>query len=238
MTGWVALGPDGDGLRACAMDGGRLTKDITAPDRGAALRALRAPESAPVLRLGEGAPARLPAPVLPETPGRDLPGFTQDSPPDVIGAWVRVSIAGFLAAHPGWNGVICTTDGDASHWVHLSAGEAVSAQSFLTPRLIRALGGAKAPDARALADTLSRPERLAAHLRAAEVSGDAAALTGHLLGAELAAARPYWLGQQVAVLGHDAAAAALAEQAVPCTAHAPDAFLAPGLAAIGAALGF
>ena len=64
--------------------------------------------------------------------------------------------------------------------------------------------------AEAAADTLSRPEALAQRLNAARAAGrlDAdppsvarARVLGALIGAELAAARPYWLGQQIAVLG-------------------------------------
>ncbi|MEQ9257743.1 MAG: 2-dehydro-3-deoxygalactonokinase, partial [Roseovarius sp.] len=63
--------------------------------------------------------------------------------------------------------------------------------------------------------------------------------TGHLMGAELAAARAYWLGQQVAVIGpaQGAHATALALQGVPSTAHAPEDLIAPGLAALARALG-
>ncbi|MEQ9674208.1 MAG: 2-dehydro-3-deoxygalactonokinase, partial [Roseovarius indicus] len=64
-------------------------------------------------------------------------------------------------------------------------------------------------------------------------------LTGHLIGAELAAARAYWLGQQVAVIAPPPApiAAALKAQSVPCETQTPDDLLAPGLAAIGKTLG-
>lgn len=237
MTGWVALGRAGGAVRACAMEGGRLTALRDADDERTALAGLgRVAER--IVRIGDGAPDRLPAPILPEM-GQGLPGFVQDTPPDAIGAWVRVWIAGFLDGHPGWDGVICVSEGDINHWVHVSANEAVSAQSFLTPRLTAALAGAETPDPGALADSLSRPERLAAHLRAAEVAGNAQALTGHLVGAELAAARAYWLGQQVAVLAPTPApmAAALKSQGVPCTVHDPEALVAPGLAALGRKLG-
>jgi 2-dehydro-3-deoxygalactonokinase len=62
----------------------------------------------------------------------------------------------------------------------------------------------------ALSEALSKPERLAArlfNLRAADLlhgqeKGAArAALSGYLIGAELAAARAYWLGQNLAILG-------------------------------------
>jgi 2-dehydro-3-deoxygalactonokinase len=76
-------------------------------------------------------------------------------------------------------------------------------------------------------DTLSRPETLAQRLfsiRAGQLldgtSGevDARACRGYLIGAELAAARPYWLGQEVVVAGAPALpevyAKALATQGV------------------------
>jgi 2-dehydro-3-deoxygalactonokinase len=81
--------------------------------------------------------------------------------------------------------------------------------------------------AEAVGETLSRPERLAQRLfsiRADNVlsglSPDAARgrLSGFLIGAELAAARPYWLGQEVAVAAApglaDLYAAALGAQGV------------------------
>ena len=216
---------------------GAITAQAEGEDAGAALAGLGARHDR-VIRIGEGQPAALPAPVLPDS-GQGLAGFTQADPPDAIGAWVRLRLAGFRATHPHWDGVICAFDDGISHWIHLSANEAVSSQSFLTPRLIALLGGATEPEMAAVSDTLSRPERLAAHLRAAEVSGDAPALTGHLIGAEIAAARAYWLGQRVAVLDDTPAplAAALAAQGVPCERHDPETLLAPGLGALGRALG-
>jgi 2-dehydro-3-deoxygalactonokinase len=64
--------------------------------------------------------------------------------------------------------------------------------------------------AEAVEDTLSRPERMAARLfglRAeALIAGLSperarARLSGLLIGAELAAARPYWLGREVVLIG-------------------------------------
>ncbi|MEM9580508.1 MAG: 2-dehydro-3-deoxygalactonokinase, partial [Pseudomonadota bacterium] len=79
----------------------------------------------------------------------------------------------------------------------------------------------------AVSDTLSRPETLAGALftlRAADLlTGQSATVTrarlsGALIGAELAAAKPYWLGQRVAIVGSDAVSAlygrALAAQGV------------------------
>lgn len=125
----------------------------------------------------------------------------QDSPRGRLDAPARAMVADFAAIHPNWDGVICLP-GDPTHWVHLSAGEIVSFQSFLTLRLSDVLGtGEVMPDMDALGEAMARPERLAMYLRAAELGKDRAAFLGALMGAELAAARVYWLGQQVAVLG-------------------------------------
>ena len=144
----------------------------------------------------------------------------QLSPRDELGVKARLAVAGFAQAQPSWDGVICLP-GDPSHWVHLSAGEVVSFQSFLTLRLAKALDGGGTPDITALHDTMARPERLATHLRSAELGGNRDEILGHLLGAELAAARAYWLGQEVIVLGEGAKAqgylAALEAQGVPVT---------------------
>ncbi len=236
MTRWIALVPHTDGLTGYLIDGTRILKDATGADRDAVLAQLG--EAPRILRLGDGPPDRLPAAILPKG-GTGLPALEQASPPDIIGATVRLWLAGALAARPNWDGVACVAHGDVTHWIHVSAGEAVSAQSTLSPRLVAALGGAPEVDADALADTLSRPERLAAHLRQAEVAGNGAAMTGHILGAEMAATRPYWLGQEVLVIGPAPGAhmTALQAQGVPATALDPDELIAPGLAALGVALG-
>ena len=63
------------------------------------------------------------------------------------------------------------------------------------------------------------PCRIAAHLRSAEVAQQPKAILCHLIGAELAAAKPYWLGQNIALLGAsplaDVYAQALAAQGLP-----------------------
>ena len=233
MSRWRLCGHDGTEGRALALDGGRILHESRADTAGAALAALDG-KNGPVLRVGDGVAAALPAALLPEAIGSGLPGLTQDSPPDCLDGWTRLVLIG-LGDH---DGIACVTTPTIAHWVHLSAGEAVSCQSFLTPRLATALGTGAEADAQALADTLSRPERLAAHLRAAEVQGAPAALTGHLLGAELAAARPYWLGQSVALVGEQAftttRATALEDQGVPVSRHDPDNLLAQAVTALAA----
>lgn len=194
---------------------------------------------ATVVRVGDGAET-LPAPVLPQC-GRSVPALSQTNPPDIIAGWVRIWIAGFLADHNDWDGVICVHQGDVSHWLHISAREVVSCQSFLTPRLVVALGGAETASADAVADSMSRPERLAAHLRVAEVTGNTSDITGHLIGAELAATRPYWLGQQVVLISEsglgNAYDEAIRAQAAPVEAVHPRDLIEAGLAALGGSLG-
>ncbi len=123
--------------------------------------------------------------------------------------------------------------------MHLSAGEAVSMNSFLTPMLAANLGaplGSNAPDAEALARSQSRPEALAAHLSSADLTGDGAAIAGHLLGAELSASKPYWLGQNLALIAPKEAAsaytAALAAQGLSVTLTDPDAMAQNGFLAL------
>ena len=196
---------------------------------------------------GTAAPVPVPAKPGQLTPVRigphahALPGLCQSGPPALMRG-EELRIAGFLALNPNWDGVICLP-GPITHWAQVSAEEVVSFQSFLTgamaealttsPLLRTALAGSdwdRDAFAEALDTAMSRPERLAAglagiHAEAAlgTLSGGAARarLFGGLTGAELAAARPYWLGQQVALIGPDIPARpyaeALARQGVPVT---------------------
>lgn len=234
MTEWAVIGHDGERARAFVMQGARIVRQAEAAD-GPAARAQVAPLPGNVFRIGEGPGEALPARVVPQG-GRGLSPLTQDQPPDVIDGWVRFLLIGLLQGRAHWDGVAWVVGRDLSHWVHLSAGEAVSSQSFLTPRLMRFLGGAGSPCAEALADTLSRPERLAAQLRSAEVRGAGAAIAGHLLAAELAAARPYWLGQSVALVAAGEGAQGLEEAlrglGAPIELVAPESLIAPALAAL------
>ena len=152
-----------------------------------------------------------------------------DSPADVMRG-EETQIAGFLARNPGFDGVICLP-GTHTKWAHVSAGEIVSFRTAMTGEMFALLSAhsvlrhsmGQGWDAEAFAtgvdQTLSRPESLAASLfslRAegllADLPGDAARarLSGLLIGAELAAMRPYWLGQAVALVGAEALSAAYA----------------------------
>lgn len=182
-----------------------------------------------------------------------IPGLKQLTPPDVMRG-EETQIAGFLGTRQNWDGVLCLP-GTHTKWVQVSAGEIVSFRTLMTGELFDLLsaqsvlrhsigeGWDENTFADAVADTLSKPEQLAARLfglRASDLlhnqdKGIARArLSGLLIGAELAATRPYWLGQQLAIIGADAVsrvyAAALKRQgAFVETANATEATLA-GLA--------
>lgn len=152
---------------------------------------------------------------------RLIQGLRQDRPADVMRG-EETQIAGFQALHPDFDGIICLP-GTHTKWAEVSAGEIVSFKTFMTGELYSLLTkysvlrhSVDSPDwsqdafKLAVEDTMSRPERLASYLfslRAESLLHDAAPvenksrLSGVLVGAELAASRPYWLGQQVAIVG-------------------------------------
>lgn len=208
----------------------------------------------------------VPCPALPEglveapTTHPDLtvyvvPGIKQDQPADVMRG-EETQITGFLARNKNWDGVICLP-GTHTKWVHISANEIVSFQTFMTGELFATIAGqtvlrhsvaAEGWDDESFANgldaSLTRPERLAARLfslRAQSLLNGLdgqkarAHLSGLLIGAELAAAKPYWLGQQVAVIGDSGLAklyvSALATQSAPATQVNAPAITLAGLAA-------
>ncbi|MEL6519368.1 MAG: 2-dehydro-3-deoxygalactonokinase [Pseudomonadota bacterium] len=184
---------------------------------------------------------------------RVIGGVKQTQPADVMRG-EETQIAGFLALNPNFDGVICLP-GSHSKWVHVSAGEIVSFQTFMTGELYAALahhtvlrfsmatdGWDAVAFADGVSDALSRPEKIAARLfglRAEALLNDlaptaaASRLSGCLIGAELAAARPYWLGQEVALIGArsiaDHYAAALGLQGVQATIADAEAMTIRGL---------
>ncbi|MFY0679064.1 MAG: 2-dehydro-3-deoxygalactonokinase [Thalassovita sp.] len=187
------------------------------------------------VRAGSG-PTPVPAPVLP-TSG-DLTDLSQDKPMGLLPAPVRLWLIGLTQLNENWDGVACYVTQDRTHWVQISANEAVSFQSYLTPSLIKMLAP-KWPASLgedALADSLSRPERLATHLSSAALANQPADIAGHLIGAELAAAKPYWLGQQVSLCGDPSLCAlyhhALTTQGVPVTTVNSDVLTHAGLFAL------
>lgn len=155
-----------------------------------------------------------------------IPGVSQDSPADVMRG-EETQIAGFLHENPGWDGILCMP-GTHTKWVHISAGEIVSFQTVMTGELFATIstqtvlrhsiaeeGFDNDAFTTAMTDTISRPERLAASLFSIRAESllhgqtpaqARARLSGLLIGAELAATRPYWLGQDISIIGNGTAA--------------------------------
>lgn len=184
-----------------------------------------------------------------------LPGLSQPVPADVMRG-EETQIAGFLAGTPDFDGVLCLP-GTHTKWVRISAGEVVSFQTFMTGELfallanqsvlrhsVKTAGWSDDAFAMAVDDALSRPDRLAARLFALRAEGllddlppetARARLSGALIGAELAAAKPYWLGQEIVIIGaeevSEAYAAALTRQGLAPRWVSGDTAALAGLAA-------
>ncbi len=179
----------------------------------AMISALPAPaRRLPVIRSGWPDAPLTPAPAAPQIAGDLLAGMSQARPAAIIRHQVT-QIAGLLRAAPQFDGVVLSVGGH-SVWSQVSAGEIVSFRAFLTPGLLAILAAAPsrqdADFTNAVAQALSRPAALAADLASAKaaaelqtVSDDQVAqrIAGLLIGAELAAAKPYWLGQDVVLIG-------------------------------------
>lgn len=153
-----------------------------------------------------------------------LPGVSQSAPADVMRG-EETQIAGFLSQFPKFDGVICLP-GTHSKWVRISAEEIVSFQTFMTGEMFSLLAQnsvlkhsltTEAMDLpafqEAVSDAMGRPQSVAAKLfgiRAEGLVNDLAPevararLSGYLLGLELAAARPYWLGMDIVLIGDPA----------------------------------
>lgn len=150
-----------------------------------------------------------------------VPGLSQSTPPDIMRG-EETQIAGILAFEPQFDGVICLP-GTHTKWVRVSAEEIVSFQTAMTGEMFELLsensilrhvlvsdGLDRVAFENAVSDALSRPERLAqslfairadATLNAVGADVSRARLSGTLIGAEIAAARAYWLGHDVIVAG-------------------------------------
>lgn len=152
---------------------------------------------------------------------RIAPGLKQMRPADVMRG-EETQIAGALALLPAFDGVVCLP-GTHSKWAHVSAGEVVSFQTFMTGEMFallsahsvlrHAMSGDVWQDAafdQGLDDGYAHPDALSSRLftlRAESLIADLSAaaararLSGLLIGAELAAARPYWQDRQIALIG-------------------------------------
>jgi len=208
VGGWLPAPPAGVPVMVCGMAGSRQGW-IEAPYGKVPCAALAA--------------GRLVSPVTADARLRVfvVPGLKQEAPADVMRG-EETQIAGFLAGNPQFDGVLCLP-GTHAKWARISAGEVVSFQTFMTGELFALLAGQsvlrhglardgwdEAAFAEAVDQALSRPERIAARLFSIRADGllhglpperARARLSGLLIGAELAGAKPYWLGQEVVVIG-------------------------------------
>ncbi|WP_371156488.1 2-dehydro-3-deoxygalactonokinase [Jannaschia sp. 2305UL9-9] len=175
---------------------------------------------------------------------RIVPGVRQLSPHADVMRGEETQIAGILLTEKDFDGVACLP-GTHTKWAHISAGEIVSFRTVMTGELFATIAGQtvlrhslsgdgwdEGPFLEAVSDALSRPETLTARLfelRAADLlHGQSATqarsvLSGLLIGAELAATRPWWLGRDVVITGADkttrAYASALRAQGVRPRIH-------------------
>lgn len=227
---WIGIAQDDHGAAGWRFDGAQALDRSAGPSAQDVMAGLAQTATTLIVQDGLGRHP-VPAPALPEA--LPLTDLAQDRPHGLLPATARLRIAGVLSTRPNWDGVICLPGQEATHWCLISANEVVSFQSALTPRLAQAMGAADQADAEALADTMSRPERLSLHLRSAALMEDRRAMAGHLLGAELAAMRAFWLGQRVIVVAtNDLYPAALRAQGVPVDRVTPEDATCAGLIAL------
>ena len=150
-----------------------------------------------------------------------LAGVAQNEPADVMRG-EETQISGFLADVPAFDGVICLP-GTHTKWVHVSAEEIVSFRTFMTGELFSLIsknsvlagavengGWLEEAFLQGVDDAISRPELIASRLFAlraehilqgSDSTRRRSRLSGLLIGAEIAAAKPYWLGQDLVLIG-------------------------------------
>ena len=150
-------------------------------------------------------PASLAAPI--EIAGRcaRMAGFVDKSAPDQYFPHT-VALGAFVADHAKWDGIVIFA-GPVTTWANVSAGELVSFRSSLALKIacdvIKDLG-LVAPEKvgdpfnDAVSSGLSKPESVFSKLCA---RAENETYLGRVLGADLAAFRSYWLGQEIVILG-------------------------------------
>jgi 2-dehydro-3-deoxygalactonokinase len=153
-----------------------------------------------------------------------IPGLKQIAPPDVVRG-EETQIAGLLLENPSFEGGLCLP-GTHTKWVRVRAGEVVEFSTFMTGELYgllaehsvlrHSLGGEDwdaAEFSACVQAVLADPNALAARLfsirsevlvAGLEPRSARARLSGLLIGAELAAARAYWTGSDITIVGNGA----------------------------------
>ncbi|WP_417715348.1 2-dehydro-3-deoxygalactonokinase [Roseibium aestuarii] len=124
VSGWLADGPRP--MIACGMVGARQgwIEAAYGPVPGPALSEtglVRAPATDPALAL------------------RILPGLAQQEPADVMRG-EETQIAGFLSAHPGFDGLLCLP-GTHSKWARLKDDQVLSFRTYMTGEMFALLSG-------------------------------------------------------------------------------------------------
>ena len=151
---------------------------------------------------------------------RILGGLKQNNPADVMRG-EETQIRGFLSDFADFDGVVCLP-GTHTKWVHVSAGEVISFRTFISGELfalmseysvlkhsVNSEGWSDQEFKSAVSESISNPQKIFSHffnLRADDLLNNVAKpvlrskLSGYIIGAELAGAKPYWLGQNVVIL--------------------------------------
>ncbi|RJE79083.1 2-dehydro-3-deoxygalactonokinase [Paracoccus sp. JM45] len=180
---------------------------------------------------------------VPDDPGgrpvRIICGIRQDNPADVMRG-EETQIAGLLSLSPDFDGIVCLP-GTHTKWVRVSAKEICNFKSLMTGELFALIAGQSVlrhslsgqecdQDAflGAVSDAMARPERgygglfqlrAEALLTGLDPAVARGRLSGTLIGWEMAAAKPWWLGCEVTIIGAPALSSlyeqALKAQGVP-----------------------
>ncbi len=149
------------------------------------------------------------------------PGIKQLSPADVMRG-EETQVAGFIASQPNFSGIICLP-GTHAKWVLVDNAQVTHFQTFLTGELYALLAQQSVLRhsidthqwddqcfSKALKQSIDEPQSISAKLfslRAQALlnnlhTGSAnAALSGYLIGLELASSKQLWKGRQVVIIG-------------------------------------
>ena len=152
---------------------------------------------------------------------RIIPGVKQENPPDVMRG-EETQIGGFLSENKRFDGIVCLP-GTHTKWAHISAEEIVSFRTYMTGEMFDLLsrqsvlrhsvqteGWDEDAFVSAVDDAMASPKDIGSWLfglRAGSLLAGLpperarARLSGLLIGLELAGARSYWLGMDVALIG-------------------------------------
>ena len=159
---------------------------------------------------GVTCPASLAAPIEIGGQFARMARFVDKSAPEQCFAH-SAALGAFVADHTQWDGIVIFA-GPVTTWAHVSAGELISFRSSLALKMACDVirdRGLDTPDHLgdafndAVGSGLSNPESVFSKLSA---SVGAETHLGHVLGADLAAFRSYWLGQDIVILGEGDAA--------------------------------